>query len=151
MATVRRPVRGERDLADMAASRHRARGQGAIWRNLLRPERLRKTLWQRDNAQLREKPEVIPGRPMFHDLAVPHPVDRDSRFGDVPARRGDPARQVPHMLAVRGESSHDLVALGDLILDLVTARSRRPEDLKTCFNPARPCPTPGKGGGLWSM
>ena len=46
---------------------------------------------------------------------------------------------------------NDLVPFGDLILDVVLARRRDPEDFERLLETSATWGEPGNGGGEWSM
>src|SRR6266550_5763502 len=69
-----------------------------------------------DGAELTVKAEEVEFHPCLCCFAVRVAGDKDARDRDALSRRGNPG-QVPLVRAARGETRHDLVALGDDVLD----------------------------------
>src|SRR4051794_6401673 len=88
--------------------------------------------WSWHHADLLEKADHVLLRPFLDQPAIGNPMNRDGRHSHVISglRR---AGQIPLMFTVRGQASDDLISLGNLIFDVMIARSRVPEELKFAF------------------
>src|SRR5438093_4616266 len=91
------------------------------------------SLWsvprQVNHAELLHEPEFVFSSPVLDDLAVGNPVNGDGHHRQFLSARGN-AGQVLGVPPVRCQAGHHPVAFGDLVLDLVTAGRRFPEDLE---------------------
>jgi hypothetical protein len=72
------------------------------------------------HVELLQEPEYVLVRPLLHGLSVGNPMDDHGRHLQVVAGSRN-ARQIGFVLAICRQASHHLVALGDLVLNLVIA------------------------------
>ncbi len=82
-----------------------------------------------------KEPDVIARRPVLDELPVSNAVDGNCGFLHVCSSGGEPTGKFTDVLAVRREPGDDLVAIGELILDLVAARRRLAENAKRLLQP----------------